>query len=300
MIQGGRPTTQNRQVMLGLHDPLVTGVTAGVTSNDPSPRYHLDPIDIRLDRHGLEGPPTRNTVTVRIEPHRLVFVHLPGLGNERIEGPRRQGQRRLLILLEPLSHRLRFACHHMIPLGQRARPQVRIQLGQVLHPGNGSRPVPLQIVHAVFHVGLLVAARRHAEPRIKTVVARQGRVPLLHLSLAALQDRRGHRRGVIPPDLPRHTTEERQPLDHPCQNRLRLLARQRHGKAIARMTPCQQQHRDQLPPVRKVHVDMAKVRLQPPARRMRQRDKRLALGSTQLADIPADLVIATRVPLFIA
>ena len=299
MIQSGRPTTQNRQIMLGLHDPFVTGVTAGVTSNDPSAGDYLDPIDIRLDRDRLEGPATRNTVTVRIEPHRLVFVHLPGLGNERIEGPRRQSQGRLFILLEQLPDRLCLARHHVIPLGQGARPQVGIQLGQVLHPGNRSSPVPLQIVHAVLYVRFLVAACRHAEPRVKTIVARQGRVPLLHLPLAALQDRRGYRRGVIPPDLPRHTAEERQPLDHPRQNRLCLLARQRHGKAIARVTPCQQQHRDQLPPVRKVHVDVAKVRLQPPARRMGQGDKRLLLDPTHLPDVPPDLVVATRVTVLI-
>ncbi len=239
MVQGGRPATKDRQVVLGRHDPFPAGVTAFVAGNHARAGHHLDPIHVRLDRHRLEGPPTRNAVAVRIQPHRLVLVHLGGLRHERIEGPCRQGQCRLPILLEQLPNRLGLAGHRMVTLGQGARPQVHIQCGQVLHPGNRGRPVPLQVIHAVLHVGLLVAPCRHAEPWIKAVVARQGRVPRLHLALATFQNRRGHRRGIVPPDLPGHATKELESLNHPRQNRLRLLARQRHGEAIARVTPRQ-------------------------------------------------------------
>ncbi len=299
MIQGRRSATQNRQIMRRLHDPFPAGVAAFVAGQDAGAGHYLDPIHVRLDGHRLEGPAPRNTVAVRVEPHRLVLVHLGRLGHKRIEGPWRQGQRCLPILLEQLPDRLRPARHPMVPLGQRARPQVRIQLGQVLHPGHRSGPIPLQVVHAVLHVGLLVAPRRHTEPGIKTVMARQGGVPRLHLTLATFQDRRGHRRGIVPPDLPGHAAEERESLDHPRQNCLRLLARQRHGEAIARVTPRQQQHRDLLAALRKVHVDMAEVRLQAPARRMRQRNKRLALGPTELADVAPHLVVAARVAVLI-
>ena len=285
--------------MLRLHDPFPTGVTAGVASQHARAGHHLDPIHIRLDRHRLEGPASWNAVAVRIESHRLVLVHFRRLGHERIEGPRRQRQRRLPVLLEQLPDRLGLARHRMVPLSQGARPQIGIQLGQVLCPGNRSRPVPLEVIHTVLHVGLLVASRRHAEPRIKAVMARQGGVPRLHLALATCQNRRGHRRGIVPPDLPGHAAEELEPLDHPRQNRLRPLARQRHGEAIARVTPRQQQHRDLLSSLREVHVDMAEVRLQAPARWMRQRDERLTLGPTDLANIAPDLVVAARVAVLV-
>jgi hypothetical protein len=298
MIQGGGPATEDGQVMLRLHDPFPAGVAAWVAGNAPCLRDHLDPIHIRLDRHCLEGPATRNTVAVGVEPHRLVLVHLGRLRNKRLEGPRRQGQCSLLVLLEQLPNRLSPAGHHMVPLGQSARPQVRIQLGQILHPGHRSGPVPLQIAHAVLHVGLLVAPRRHAEPRIETVIAGQGSVPLLKLTLAALQDGRGHRRRVIPPDLPGHTPKEGKGLDHPRQNRLCLFARQRHRKAETRVTPRQQQHRDQLSLLREVHVNVPEVRLQPPTRRMGQWDEGLSFGPAHPADVTADLVVATRVAVF--
>lgn len=129
MIQSCRPATENCQIMLWLHDPFAAGVAALVTGNHSRARHDLDPIDIRLDRHRIESPATRNTVAVRIESHRLILVHFRRLRDERIEGPRRQSQGRLLVLLKELSDGLCLARHHMVSLGQRARPQVRIQLG---------------------------------------------------------------------------------------------------------------------------------------------------------------------------
>jgi len=299
MIQGGGPATEDGQVMLRLHDPFPAGVAAWVTGNYSCLRDHLDPIHVRLDRHRLERPATRNTVAVGVEPHCLVLVHLGRLGDKRIEGPWRQGQSGLLILLEQLPDCLGPAGHHMVPLGQSTRPQVRIQLGQIPHPGHRSGPVPLQVVHTVLHVGLLVAPCRHAEPRIEAVITGQGGVPLLELALAALQDGRGHGRRVIPPDLPGHTLKEGKALDHPRQNRLRLLAGQRHRKAKARVTPRQQQHRDPLSPLGKIHVDVPEVRLQPPARRMGQRDEGLSFGPAHPADVTANLVVAARVAVFV-
>lgn len=271
VIQGRRTATEDRQIVPGLDDPFVPGIAALMAGNDAGAADDLDPIHIGLDRYGFERPAPRHAVAVRLEPHRLVLVDLRRLRYERIEGLRRQGQGRLPVLFEPLANRLRLAGHHVVPPGQSARLQVGIQLRQVLHPGHGRGPVPLQIVDAVLHVGLLVASRRHAEPWIEAVVARQGRVPRLDFALAALQDGRRHRRGIVPPDLPRHAAEDREPLDHSGQDRLDLLARQRHRKAMARMAPRQQQYRDLLPSIGEVHVDVAEVRLQTPARRMDQR-----------------------------
>ena len=91
MVQGGWPATQDGQVVLGLHDPFPAGVAACVTGHHARAGHHLDPIHVRLDRHRLEGPPSRNAVAVGIEPHGLVFVHFCRLGHERIEGPGWQG-----------------------------------------------------------------------------------------------------------------------------------------------------------------------------------------------------------------
>jgi hypothetical protein len=143
MVQGGGPATEDGQVMLRLDNPFPAGVAAWVTGNYPCLRDYLDPIHVRLDRHRLEGPATRNAVAVGVEPHRLILVHLGGLGHERIERPWRQGQSGLLILLEQLPDRLGPAGHHMVPLGQSARPQIRVQLRQLLHPGHRRGPVPL-------------------------------------------------------------------------------------------------------------------------------------------------------------
>ncbi len=299
MIQGRGPAAEDRQVMPGRHDPFPSRVATPMAGNPSSVGHDLDSIHIRFDRHRLERPAAGNAVTVRVEPHGLVLVHLGRLGDEGIEGTRRQRQGSLSILLKQLSNRLCSAGHHMIAFGQRTGPQVNIQFGQVLHPGNRGRPVPLQIVHTVLHVRLLVAPRRHAEPRIEAVVAGQRRVALLNLPLAALQDGGGHALGIIPPDLPGHTLEESQAFDHAGQDRLRLLTRQRHRKTKARMTPGQQQDRDQLASLRKVHVDVSEVRLQPSARRMRQWEERLPLGPLHPAHVSPHLVIAACIAMFI-
>lgn len=91
MIQGRRSAPEDRQIVRRLHDPFPAGVTACVAGKEAGAGHHLDPIHVRLDGHRLESPPPRNTVTVRVEPHRLVLVHLGRLRHERIEGPGRQG-----------------------------------------------------------------------------------------------------------------------------------------------------------------------------------------------------------------
>jgi hypothetical protein len=203
-------------------------------------------------------------------------------------------------LRKPFPDGLCLAGHGMVQLGQRARPQVRIQLGQVSHPGNRGAPVPLQIVHAVFHIGLLIAASRHTEPRVKAIMAGQGRIASVQLTSAPPQDRRGHGLGIIPPDLPGHAAKELEALDHAGQNRLRPFRGQSHGETKARVTPGQQQHRHLPAAVGKVHVDVSEIRLQTPARRMRQGNEGLTLSSVVLGQITPDLVVATHVAVLIS
>lgn len=121
----------------------------------------------------------------------------------------------------------------------------------------------------------------------------------MQLTSATGQNHRGHRLGIIPPDLPGHAPEERQALNGAGQDRFGAFTRQRHGEAKATVAPRQQQDRDQLTPLRKVHVDVSEITLQTPARRMGQGNERLAMVSTVLGNVPTDLVIAAQVALFV-
>lgn len=129
MIQSRRTATEDRQIMPRFHDPFAARVAALVTGNPPRTPDHLDPIHICLDGHRLEGPATRHTVAVRIEPYRLVLIDLRRLRDERVKRTQRQGQSGLLIPFKQLPDRLRLARHDMGPLGQSTRPQIGIQLG---------------------------------------------------------------------------------------------------------------------------------------------------------------------------
>ncbi len=157
----------------------------------------------------------------------------------------------------------------------------------------------MQVVHAIFHVGLLIAPRRHAEPGIESIVAGQRLVPWVQLTLATLQDRGGYRARIVPPNLPGHTTEEGQAFDHASQNRLRAFARQRHREAKAGIAPRQDQNGYLPTSVREVYVDVAEVGLQTPAGRMGQGKERLLSVPAVLADVPPHLVITAQIALFI-
>jgi len=143
MIQGRRSATENGQIMTGFDDPLISRVTASVRGDHAIGRDHIDPIDIRLDRHRREGPTTGNAVAIGVESHRLILVDLGRGWDEWIEGMGRQSQRGLFVLLEQLADRLGFAGHPVVPLGQSTRSQIGIEFGQVLHRRDRCGPIPL-------------------------------------------------------------------------------------------------------------------------------------------------------------
>ena len=254
---------------------------------------------IGLDRYRGEGPATGNAVPVGVESDRLIFVDLGRSRDERIEGVSRQRQRRLLVLLEQLPDRLGLTGHSVVQLGQGALSEIGIEFGQVLHRRDRRGPIPLQIVDAVLDVGFFVAPRRHTESGIEAIVTGQRLVPRMKLALASLQNRRGNRLGVVPPDLQRNAAEEGKALDHPGQNRFGPFARQRHSETKARVTPRQDQDRDLPTPIWKINVDVSEIGLQTPARRMRQGDERLTAIPAVFAYVASDLVIATHVALFV-
>ena len=286
--------------MTRLDDPFAPGVTSSVRGDHALRRDHVDPVDIGFDRHCRERPAPRHAVTIGVEPHGLILIDLGRGRHERVKGMGRQRQRRLFILFEQFPDRLGLARHTVVQPGQGAPPQRRVELGQILYCRDRRRPVSLEIVDAVFHIGLLVAPRRHTEAGIEAIVTGQGLVPPMQLTLAAFQNRRRHGLGIIPPDLPGHAPEERQALDHAGQDRFGAFARQRHGEAKATVAPRQQQDRDQLTPLREVHVDVPEIPLQPPAGRMRQGNERLAVVSTVPGDVAADLIVTAHVALFLA
>lgn len=100
MVQGRRSATENGQIVTGLNDPFVPCVTSFVRGDDAIGPDHLDPVNIRLDRHRGEGPATGNAVAIGVESHRLILVDLGGDRDKRIEGVSRQRQGRLLVLLK--------------------------------------------------------------------------------------------------------------------------------------------------------------------------------------------------------
>ncbi len=129
VIQGRRPATEDGQIVAGFNDPFASCVATPVTGDHHVGSHDLDPIHVTLDGHRREGPATRHTVAIGVEPHGLVLVDLRRSRDKRIKGMGRQSQRRLLVLFEQLPHGLRLACHAVIPLGQSALSQIRIELG---------------------------------------------------------------------------------------------------------------------------------------------------------------------------
>jgi len=90
MIQRRGPTIQSVQIVLGIEDLLVTAVRARVRRDHLVTQHHIDPLDIHLDRHGLEGRLSWHAVAVGVVADHLVFIDLGRLENTRIEGSSRE------------------------------------------------------------------------------------------------------------------------------------------------------------------------------------------------------------------
>ena len=86
MIQRRRATTQNRQIMLFLHDQLPPLVTTPMRSHHRTLGHDVDPMNIRLDRDLLKGPATGDGVPIGIVADRLVFIDFGLCGDTGIEG----------------------------------------------------------------------------------------------------------------------------------------------------------------------------------------------------------------------
>jgi hypothetical protein len=123
-------------------------------------------------------------------------------------------------------------------------------------------------------------------------------VAVVKFSLAARQDLRCHRFGVVPPDFTRHTSIEFKGGLHPVQNRFGSFRRQGYSERAIRICPRQHQHGNLPSPVGKVDVDVAKIDLDSLARIVHKRDECLPPNASFLAHISPHLIIAAPIALF--
>ena len=152
----------------------------------------------------------------------------------------------------------------------------------------------------MFHAGLLVAPGRQAELGGERVVAGQGRVTRVQGAVPAAEEVDRHGAGVVPPQLTRHTAEEGERLDQAVQDGLRPLGRHGDGERAVGVRPGDQQDGDLAAAVGEVGVDVAEVGLGPTARRVVQRDERLAPVEPPGLQVAADLVVAALVAVLVA
>jgi len=89
VIQGRRPSAQRRQVVQRIEDLRVAAIAAFVTRHHVAAGDHLDTFQVAFDHHRLKGAGTRHAVTVAIETHGLILVHLGGLQDAGVERPGR-------------------------------------------------------------------------------------------------------------------------------------------------------------------------------------------------------------------
>jgi hypothetical protein len=183
---------------------------------------------------------------------------------------------------------------------QAAGAQVRVQLGQVLDLGHGRGPVALQLANTAFDVRLLLRLANHAEARLESVVTDQGLIAIVELTLPADEQVRHHCLGIVPPQLARHATEERERLDQAMQDRLGAFGRQRDSEGAIGIGPGREQHGHQPAAVGEIDVDVAEVGFEPLSGIVVERDERRALGPSLGQQVLPDALVPAGVVVFVA
>jgi hypothetical protein len=89
MVQRRRPTIQPVPIVLGIQDLLVTTIATRVRRDHLVTQHHVDPLDVYLDRHGLEGGRAWHAVAVGVVADHLVLIDLGRVKNTGVEGPAR-------------------------------------------------------------------------------------------------------------------------------------------------------------------------------------------------------------------
>ena len=118
---------------------------------------------------------------------------------------------------------------------------------------------------------------------------------VIQLSLSAAKDRSGHGFGVVPPEFLGNAAEPSESFHAAVKNRFDLLTGKRDGKREVGIGPSDDQHCHLATTVRKVDIDVTKVRFGPLSRIMRKRDKRLAIASPFPGHVTPNLIVATLV-----
>ena len=271
--------------------------------DDLAVRHDHDAIDVALDRHRLERKRARHAVTIAVEGDGLILVDRDrGLDHARVEPMLGQRQRRGEILGKAVLDRERAEerLHDALALGLAAVAKERVQLLKIGDTRHRRGEPFLHRLDGPFGVGLLVAAGRHAESRVKDVMAGQCRVSWMELAFASEQDQRGDGLGVVPPYLLGHGSEELEGRDHPFEDRLGALEGKRQDEGSVRVGPGRDQKRHEPAAVGEIDVDVSEIGFEALARKMAQRDERFLMPRSVLAHIALHLGIAAAVTVFVA
>jgi hypothetical protein len=290
MVQRRRPSLQGLQVMPRIEHLLVLAVTARMRRDHLTALHDLDLLDIGFDRDHLEGGAARHAIPVGIVAHHLVLVRLGRLQHAGIEDVCRQGQGLLTLARKALADGLGPFGLDAVAVTHTAGAQVGIQGGQVADLGHRRGPVTLQMAHPALDVSLLLRPAHQTEQRREGIVADQRLIALMELARAAREQVGRHRLGIVPPQLVRHAAEEAEGLDQALQDGLGTFARQRQREGAVGVGPGGHQHRNELPALGEINVDVAKVTFQPLTGIMVQGDKGLAAPSAREQVLPDPFV----------
>ena len=117
----------------------------------------------------------------------------------------------------------------------------------------------------------------------------------MELALAALKDQRSNSSWVIPPHFLGHGAIELEGRDHPREDRLGALKRQRQHKGSVGVGPGGDEEGDQPAALGEVDVDVTEIGFQASARQVRQRDERLLMTPAMPAHVALHLGVSAAV-----
>ena len=299
VVQSGRTSRKCRQIMQRIENLAARFIAALMCGHDLIVMHDVNAIDVAFDRHRLESGRSWNAVAHIVEACELVLIDFRGLPDAGVEAMLRQRSCVLPVVRKSLGNRALRIARWTRPVVPALLTQIDVELVEIFHAGNRSPPTSLQRLDAILDDRLFVAAGGHTKQRLEDVVARQGRVPRIHLTIASAQQLGRHGLRIVPPDFSRNTAEELEGLHHPFQNRFGSFRWQSDRKRRVRVRPHQDQHRNLSPSVGEVDIDFAEIRFQPLTRIVIQWDERLAFIRPVFLDKPANGVVTARIAVLV-